>query len=85
MSNNRMFIKCTCGEEAMLCKYYPSSGWYVYDPRVFPEGFSKRKDPVDKFDEFFEKHDKCNEDAHPLWGPMHYKITYEMEEGWEDE
>lgn len=28
MANNRMYLKCLCGESFYLVKYYPSTGWY---------------------------------------------------------
>jgi hypothetical protein len=32
MANNRMFLRCKkCGEDFMLCKFYPDSGYYIED------------------------------------------------------
>jgi hypothetical protein len=46
MANNRMYLKCrVCGEnskEQMIAKYYPTTGWYLWDPETI--------------DEFFEQH-----------------------------
>ena len=34
MANNRMWLKCECGEQFYLAKYYPTitSGWYTSLP-----------------------------------------------------
>ena len=74
MANNRMFLKCSCGEEFMIAKYYPASSWYVPSNQG-PEEF------IDALTEWLGKHSECDEQCCSMWGPTHFKLEYEQEEG----
>ena len=50
MANNRMYLRCRkCGETLMLAKYYPTTGYTVFNP------FYKSS----LMDAFFEVHKYC--------------------------
>lgn len=76
VANNRMWMVCdACGERILLCKYYPTTRWYIYHES-------------DKLDSWLESH-QHGDDLAPypspgwhrtMWGPMHFRLEYEMAE-----
>ena len=93
MANNRMYIRCLkCGEEKMIAKYYPSSGWYMEcipeKPKKYPlnkinmvEQLERcfddtRKGSKPAFDAFLEKH-RHQDNQNFSDGGEHFSITFE--------
>ena len=74
MANNRIFIKCkVCGEDALLAKYYPSTGWYI------------KRLGIKNLDWFFDNHLHKEDPGYDLmWGPTHFEMTYEQEDDKDD-
>lgn len=65
MANNRMWLKnVKTGEQVLLAKYYPTTGWYT-----FHDDIGKRMDAL--FDA---------DDHRSMWGNTDWRIEYEQEE-----
>lgn len=69
MANNVMFlVNRITGARVKLAKYYPTTGWYVYDPSEHP--LIKRLNAA--FDEVLTRN--------LLWGDADWQIQYDMED-----
>lgn len=68
MANNRMLLRCTCGDEYRIAKYYTTTGWYgeVEEP---------------DFTKWLDAHTRCDSEAHSIMGPTHIKLEYEHSGG----
>ncbi len=77
MANNRMYITCPqCPDDPFfLCSYFPTPGWYfrrVKDGEVSEVGFQE------DLNHWLDKHNECVP-YEPMFGPTHFKISYETE------
>lgn len=62
-----MFIRCpTCKKEKLICKYYPTTGWYLWQEEK-------------NINNWFERHVGCT-DHDGMWGPTHFTLTYEQDD-----
>ena len=90
MANNRLLLKCIiCGEEKVIAKYYPSTGWCFFCLPKNPPKVTVNS-PEDITLEHFEKlGDFSCEDAFQTWmkehshgnfsmyGATHFELKYE--------
>lgn len=73
MANNRMYLREKhTGEQILLCKYYPGTGWYL---------FHKEED----LNNWFESvRNKTAEDIRIkydyMWGPTSFELVFEIVE-----
>ena len=90
MANNRMWLKCECGEQFYLAKYYPTitNGWYTSLPTKAMAGeFSAETVHLEyaqealtwfaKFQHFLETH--SHESEHRMYCPA-FSLEYEEPE-----
>ncbi len=74
MANNRMWLKCeSCGEHILLCKYYPTDGWYFWHSG-WTDTRKNRGGRMRELDEWLHAH---RHGDFSMWGPEHYQIRYE--------
>lgn len=71
MANNRMKLKCNiCGEvmKSSLCKYYPSTSWYLFAEK-------------DYLNDFLEEHNHWDsEKVDPSIGNQEFTLEFEMKD-----
>ena len=68
-----MYIRCkVCGSEKLICKYYPSSCWYLFDKKI--DG----KNLGDRVDTWFEEH--CHDKMGSMFGATHFELSFETTE-----
>lgn len=41
MANNRMWLVHNSGARVLLAKYYPSTGWYLFEPQNVQDAFNE--------------------------------------------
>lgn len=57
----------------MLCKYYPSTNWQLFDVTIEGKSLATRTDL------FFINHIHEETGFDKMWGPTHFEIEFEME------
>lgn len=74
MANNRMYLKhISSGRSILLCKYYPSTKWYIFHKEA----------ELNAFLESTTDHALMNRNADALFGPTDFILEFEHEEGGE--
>lgn len=83
MANNRMYLRCRCGGEFYLFKYYPSTGWYRPvtgggDPTqaTAAEAIQGGIAFLDQLAAFMDAHATC-EGTDAMWGDA-FHLGYEQ-------
>jgi len=92
MANNRMFLHCSvCGDQKMIAKYYPSTGWYFeclpdHPSAVTIEEPGQLEDKLDELyastragsaESFASWLARHQHDGDELWGAYHFKLVFE--------
>ena len=71
MANNRMYIRhISSGKEILLCKFYPSTRWYMFHS----------EEEMNKFFHDTTEWAVFNRNADDLFGPTDYELIFEHEE-----
>ena len=75
MANNRMYLReKRTGEIILLCKYYPTPGWFLYpEEKAMNDWLEKVREKISV--DIGAKYDY-------MWGPTSFELVFEVvEEG----
>lgn len=67
MANNRMWLRCGCGDEVFVAKYYPTitNGWFIYPGRI------------GALAAFLEQHSYCPAAVPTMYGNTSFTLRFE--------